>query len=197
MPWCPKCKTEYREGFETCADCGEPLIVDEPATSQRRREPSRFAVSANLIWSVVLAAATYVVAFFATLFPHRADPAPTATFIGVLCIGGILFALLQPRPRLWRSLILWAIPPALVVAISLINMVGASESDLRDLFVWDALAGVGYLLAGSGIGAVTATIAGRWFCGQGHKYALALLATVVAFVSTPCVVHWLAIRLYG
>ncbi len=26
MPWCPKCKTEYREGFRVCADCGSELV---------------------------------------------------------------------------------------------------------------------------------------------------------------------------
>lgn len=26
MPWCPKCKTEYREGIEKCADCGSILV---------------------------------------------------------------------------------------------------------------------------------------------------------------------------
>lgn len=26
MPWCPKCKEEYREGFTVCADCGEELV---------------------------------------------------------------------------------------------------------------------------------------------------------------------------
>ncbi|MDD2400745.1 MAG: DUF2007 domain-containing protein [Clostridia bacterium] len=26
MPWCPKCKTEYREGFKECADCSEILV---------------------------------------------------------------------------------------------------------------------------------------------------------------------------
>lgn len=25
MPWCPKCKTEYREGFKVCNDCGNEL----------------------------------------------------------------------------------------------------------------------------------------------------------------------------
>lgn len=28
MPWCPLCKTEYREGFTTCSDC-ESLLVEE------------------------------------------------------------------------------------------------------------------------------------------------------------------------
>ncbi len=26
MPWCPNCKTEYREGIEKCADCGSTLV---------------------------------------------------------------------------------------------------------------------------------------------------------------------------
>ena len=28
MPWCPKCKTEYREGIEKCADCGSALVAE-------------------------------------------------------------------------------------------------------------------------------------------------------------------------
>lgn len=26
LPWCRKCKTEYREGYDTCSDCGEDLV---------------------------------------------------------------------------------------------------------------------------------------------------------------------------
>ncbi|MCI9219574.1 MAG: TFIIB-type zinc ribbon-containing protein [Lachnospiraceae bacterium] len=29
MPWCPKCKSEYREGFTVCADCGSELVDEE------------------------------------------------------------------------------------------------------------------------------------------------------------------------
>ena len=29
MPWCPRCKSEYREGFTVCADCGCQLVEDE------------------------------------------------------------------------------------------------------------------------------------------------------------------------
>lgn len=28
MPWCPKCKSEYREGFTVCADCGCGLVEE-------------------------------------------------------------------------------------------------------------------------------------------------------------------------
>lgn len=29
MPWCPKCKNEYRKGITVCADCGVPLVEEE------------------------------------------------------------------------------------------------------------------------------------------------------------------------
>lgn len=28
MPWCPVCKTEYREGITTCSDCGATLVEE-------------------------------------------------------------------------------------------------------------------------------------------------------------------------
>ena len=37
MPWCPKCKTEYREGFAVCADCGSELVSEEPGDSSDER----------------------------------------------------------------------------------------------------------------------------------------------------------------
>ncbi len=30
MPWCPKCGSEYREGFTECAECHIPLVDKEP-----------------------------------------------------------------------------------------------------------------------------------------------------------------------
>ena len=44
MPWCPNCKTEYREGFTHCADCGADLVptlpdeAPEPETLDRPTE---------------------------------------------------------------------------------------------------------------------------------------------------------------
>lgn len=29
--YCPKCRTEYRKGFSTCADCNIPLVPDLPS----------------------------------------------------------------------------------------------------------------------------------------------------------------------
>lgn len=34
MPWCPKCKSEYREGIKECADCKIPLMDELPPDSE-------------------------------------------------------------------------------------------------------------------------------------------------------------------
>ena len=34
MPWCPKCKNEYQEGFTVCADCGTALVDELPAEDE-------------------------------------------------------------------------------------------------------------------------------------------------------------------
>ncbi len=39
MPWCPKCKAEYREGYVTCADCGEALLPGSPSSGGESPEP--------------------------------------------------------------------------------------------------------------------------------------------------------------
>lgn len=199
MPWCPKCGSEYRNDFSICADCGETLVSDEPESSPRRRKPRWFAVVVNLICSVALVIATYITGMFVTFcFPENMSrPFTGAAFIGVLCLGGILFALLQSKPRFGLTFILWAIPPSLILGIKFIQDNRIYQMLPRYILIQDAIYWIGYTLAASGIGAVTATIAGRWFCGQGRKYALALLATILAFVSTPFVVYWLVVRLYG
>ncbi|MGE5416920.1 MAG: hypothetical protein ACM3UZ_09185 [Acidobacteriota bacterium] len=30
MPWCPKCRVEYRDGFKTCSDCDAELVDKLP-----------------------------------------------------------------------------------------------------------------------------------------------------------------------
>lgn len=37
MPWCPKCKTEYREGFTVCADCGSRLVAEQPPEEEKTK----------------------------------------------------------------------------------------------------------------------------------------------------------------
>ena len=37
--FCPKCGSEYREGFTRCADCEVPLVEQAPAEELRRRKP--------------------------------------------------------------------------------------------------------------------------------------------------------------
>lgn len=54
MPWCPNCKTEYREGFTVCADCGSELVDEEPENfsveegpEDDLREPERYQEAAG------------------------------------------------------------------------------------------------------------------------------------------------------
>lgn len=37
--FCPKCGTEYREGFDTCADCYVPLVPEAPEPQVEPPEP--------------------------------------------------------------------------------------------------------------------------------------------------------------
>jgi len=39
MPYCTKCRTEYREGITKCADCGRELMSDDAAAPDRRVSP--------------------------------------------------------------------------------------------------------------------------------------------------------------
>ena len=34
MPWCPRCTTEYRDGFTVCTDCGAQLVDKLPETRE-------------------------------------------------------------------------------------------------------------------------------------------------------------------
>lgn len=38
MPWCPKCKSEYREGFTVCSDCGTELVEELTGTENVMEE---------------------------------------------------------------------------------------------------------------------------------------------------------------
>lgn len=40
MPWRPKCKTEYRDGFEECAECHIPLVAELPEESEQDAQQS-------------------------------------------------------------------------------------------------------------------------------------------------------------
>ncbi len=41
MPWCPKCKNEYRDGIEKCVDCGCELVSEEEFLEMQRLEKRR------------------------------------------------------------------------------------------------------------------------------------------------------------
>lgn len=46
MPWCPKCKSEYREGFTVCADCGCALVEEDQIELTVKKEELERAAAA-------------------------------------------------------------------------------------------------------------------------------------------------------
>jgi hypothetical protein len=42
VPFCPTCRTEYREGFTHCSDCGGALVSELPETAERDRRDQDF-----------------------------------------------------------------------------------------------------------------------------------------------------------
>ena len=41
MPYCPKCRAEYRDGFEKCADCGTELVEELAEDSKETADELR------------------------------------------------------------------------------------------------------------------------------------------------------------
>ena len=66
MPWCPKCKNEYREGYVACADCGEDLVGQEPVAASTVETPRR---PLSGLVSVALAFVVFVPLFLVCLIP--------------------------------------------------------------------------------------------------------------------------------
>jgi hypothetical protein len=56
MPWCPKCGVEYREGFETCSDCGCALVETpeeiEAVAVEEEEAPNPFVGGETFLVSV-------------------------------------------------------------------------------------------------------------------------------------------------
>ena len=41
MPYCARCRSEYKEGVQVCADCGEPLTDELPNTGEVEIDETR------------------------------------------------------------------------------------------------------------------------------------------------------------
>lgn len=50
MPWCPNCKTEYREGFYTCSDCESGLVDDIDTDDETEIEVIGQGDTPNIDW---------------------------------------------------------------------------------------------------------------------------------------------------
>lgn len=44
MPWCPKCRSEYKEGIHACAECKVPLVDELPSETDEVSEEMKAAM---------------------------------------------------------------------------------------------------------------------------------------------------------
>ncbi len=54
MPYCPKCRAEYRDGFDKCADCGTELVEElheekEDSGDELRAHPEHRALKSEVV----------------------------------------------------------------------------------------------------------------------------------------------------
>ena len=48
MPFCPACRTEYREGIERCPECGTALVVELPPEPEAAWDPTEWVTIEEL-----------------------------------------------------------------------------------------------------------------------------------------------------
>jgi len=88
--YCPKCKTEYRKGFNTCADCEISLVDELPPTEENKLADNGFHPIRNQIYK-------------ATEFVRNNQK---ATWIFSLLIGVIFYFAYGFAKNLWAYSIL-------------------------------------------------------------------------------------------
>lgn len=88
--FCPKCRTEYRKGFTTCADCDIPLVAElppEPAPPDSENAKESFLYSPEQ--DGINAIAPDMVPSTAVLLKATNNSAAAFTIIGLLETNGI------------------------------------------------------------------------------------------------------------
>lgn len=93
MPWCPKCKTEYRSGFEICVDCGAELTDDAPPELLPAKKQDNIPTHPVLIALMALGASiTALVCYvFAMMTWARTDIYGFTLGIAITAVTGFIF----------------------------------------------------------------------------------------------------------
>jgi hypothetical protein len=51
MSWCPRCKFEYRDGFDICSDCGVKLTKEQPSKVTKIYLP-KLVKTTNIVYNI-------------------------------------------------------------------------------------------------------------------------------------------------
>lgn len=106
MPWCPSCKSEYRDGFDTCADCGRMLEARQSDVPDRAVQPVSRRVVLCIHLAAILTVVLWVFWFAKTgdLLAYGALPASCGLVgfsMGIWCSSS--------RPA-WPATLVWIMP---------------------------------------------------------------------------------------
>ena len=82
MPWCPKCHSEYRPGYSTCADCGAELADQEPV-SLRIPKTKILGIKTSYLYFLCIVSVGFIAHFIAMLVTHAASNYPNADLIAI------------------------------------------------------------------------------------------------------------------
>lgn len=99
MPFCPECNTEYRPGFDTCADCGAELVEQDPLPRPKPLPP--LSLKRELLNLLVCTAVG--VGALATAQTSRGDAAAVAAVSAFACACYGIFGR-SPRRVTWAAL---------------------------------------------------------------------------------------------
>ena len=181
MPWCPECRMEYRDGLDTCTECGAAIAQDPRPQSQVRgvRHPVAEAVIRVLTF-LVLASATSIVVFISYPTMVLAALLLGQSRSGLLCLytlPALPFLAIGYGGRRWLS-------PAWIWAGSA-PLAACSAYGLRDASYWPHLV----TLPVTCLASITSGI----MFGRTHRWAY-LVLPVAAFLLTSLVLHLLFFR---
>ena len=162
MSWCPECGTEYRPGFDTCADCGVQLTDSRP-----QRTPQYNAVPLSLARQLLEIVLLGIPAWLATMFAHVIVMAffnacsscpPTRAeqlYWGVVTLAaqvvvaagvGLVYGQRRRRPlNSWGVVLGWLI----MTAVPVLLMTRAFDLPILAYLLARVLVGSGTTLAGS------------------------------------------------
>lgn len=122
MPYCPKCGSEYRPEIDTCSDCGQLLVPGSPPAEEDGEPSGLWTVIRYILAGLMAGMAVLAASAITAIAQRHSSPIAPAFAMVFLCVAGLFTSLVQPKPTLTRSAIVWFVPSSLPVALLLAGL---------------------------------------------------------------------------